>query len=325
MWFRKIHGGSFIKQKIVKMAHQLQTDEGTVNFVTLQQWLAQNSLLSVSDVLIQENVSLEKLFDLSDYPLKELKKYAKESLQLDLLQANRFAKAIKRLSPFRKNITNINIEQLKDENQDSRQQIDQLKTQLNEQSLLVNDLMRQICSECCDIQTAKNLENTENVETKSKDPCCAFSGVWSLRAWENLDEYLKSEGWGIFMRKATYHLMWEYHEIEHVNEKITIQIKQTKGTHKITAIMNGSETTYIDCDGREVLTRMIFKRNRPSIVETRTVKNKWGTRTYKITTYLENNEMKRKIENEAGKYCVRIYSKLKQKKIPSFLSVDGVM
>merc|ERR1712154_725235 len=97
---------------------------------------------------------------------------------------------------------------------------------------------------------------------------------------EKLDEYLKSEGWGLIMRKAAAAVS-AYQTIEQDDKSIKIFVKNKKGEYTYTATFDGAEVKYTDADKDE--------------------------KKYKTTRYMENGEMKLKVENPvSGKYCIRI-------------------
>eukprot|EP01084_Bolivina_argentea_P263955 446956_1 len=81
------------------MTQQLQTDEGVGEDNTLIEWLQTNKLTHVKDKLQQHAVSLDELGELGNFlSIDKLREYAENTLIVDVMYANRFAKAVKKLS-----------------------------------------------------------------------------------------------------------------------------------------------------------------------------------------------------------------------------------
>ena len=74
-----------------------------------------------------------------------------------------------------------------------------------------------------------------------------FTGSWTLRTSEKLDEYLKDEGWGLIMRKAAAAVS-AYQTIEQDDKTIKIHVKNKKGQYEYTASFDGTECKYVDND-----------------------------------------------------------------------------
>eukprot|EP01083_Nonionella_stella_P306890 1076576_1 len=68
----------------------------------MDQWLEQNRLLKVRGKFKQMQVIFEDLVDLSSSSIDDLKAYARDELGLNLMDANRFAKAVASLKPKKK-------------------------------------------------------------------------------------------------------------------------------------------------------------------------------------------------------------------------------
>mmetsp|Transcript_72466 Transcript_72466/g.65161 ORF Transcript_72466/g.65161 Transcript_72466/m.65161 type:complete len:146 (+) Transcript_72466:63-500(+) len=133
-----------------------------------------------------------------------------------------------------------------------------------------------------------------------------FTGSWTLRTSEKLDEYLKSEGWGLIMRKAAAAVS-AYQTIEQNDKEIKVKVKNKKGTYEYTAQLDGTECKYTDNDKDEVASSTTLSDDKKQIIE----KMNKGKDSKKYTTYryMDNGEMKLKIENDKGKYCIRIFKK----------------
>mmetsp|Transcript_72467 Transcript_72467/g.65163 ORF Transcript_72467/g.65163 Transcript_72467/m.65163 type:complete len:146 (+) Transcript_72467:44-481(+) len=133
-----------------------------------------------------------------------------------------------------------------------------------------------------------------------------FSGSWTLRTSEKLDEYLKDEGWGLIMRKAAAAVS-AYQTIEQDDKSIKVKVKNKKGEYTYTAQLDGTECKYKDNDKDDVVSIVTFSDDKKQIIEKMTK----GAKAKKYTTYryMDNGEMKLKIENDKGKYCIRIFKK----------------
>ena len=133
-----------------------------------------------------------------------------------------------------------------------------------------------------------------------------FSGKWTLRTSEKLDEYLKDEGWGIIMRKAAAAAR-STQTIKQDYKSITIKVRNTNKVFEYTAQFDGSQTKYIDNDKDVVVSRTMISDDRTQIIEK--MEKVWR-RQYTTYRYMDNGEMKLKIENWRGTYCIRIYKKV---------------
>lgn len=81
-----------------------------------------------------------------------------------------------------------------------------------------------------------------------EEKCVNFTGSWTLRTSEKLDEYLKDEGWGLIMRKAAAAVN-AYQTIQQTDDEIKIKVKNKKGTYEYTAKLDGkTEIEYQDMD-----------------------------------------------------------------------------
>merc|ERR1712087_830232 len=107
-----------------------------------------------------------------------------------------------------------------------------------------------------------------------------------LRTSENLDAFLKDEGWGYIMRKAAA-AVTSYQTIEQTESQMKITVKNKKGEYTYTAPLDGSKITYVDNDKDNVESE----------------KKKTLTRT------MVNGEMQLRIENANNVRCVRIFKK----------------
>merc|ERR1711997_1375781 len=126
------------------------------------------------------------------------------------------------------------------------------------------------------------------------------------RTSEKLDEYLKSEGWGLIMRKAAG-AVTAYQTIEQNDKGYTVTVKNKKGTYSYTATFDGKDFKYKDNDKDEVVQQAVISDDKKSIVET--MEKGKDKKKYITTRWMDNGEMKLKIANAAGKYCVRIFKK----------------
>eukprot|EP01084_Bolivina_argentea_P056420 103272_1 len=138
-----------------------------------------------------------------------------------------------------------------------------------------------------------------------------FTGSWTLRTSEKLDEYLKSEKWGFIMRKAAAAVS-AYQRIEQDGKKqIKVHVQNKKGTYEYTAVLDGSDTSYIDMDKDDVVSQSVISECGAMIVE-RMVKGK-EKKEYTTYRYMENGEMRLKIQNKEGKFCIRIFKRDEKK------------
>mmetsp|Transcript_44438 Transcript_44438/g.71175 ORF Transcript_44438/g.71175 Transcript_44438/m.71175 type:complete len:148 (-) Transcript_44438:163-606(-) len=133
-----------------------------------------------------------------------------------------------------------------------------------------------------------------------------FSGTWELRTSEKLDEYLKDEGWGFVMRKAAA-AVGATQIIVQDDKQIKITVKNKKGEYTYTAMLDGAECKYVDNDKDDVVSTTVLSDDKKSIVESMT-KGK-DAKKYKTYRYMEKGEMRLKIENASGKFCIRIFKK----------------
>ena len=118
---------------------------------------------------------------------------------------------------------------------------------------------------------------------------------------------MKDEGWGLIMRKAASAVTAKQ-TIKQDDKSITIKVTNTKGVYEYTALLDGSETKYIDNDKDDVVSRTVISDDRTQIVE----KMEKGLKKTQYTTYryMDKGEMKIKVENVRGKYCIRIFKKI---------------
>merc|ERR1711897_10683 len=128
-----------------------------------------------------------------------------------------------------------------------------------------------------------------------------MGGNWVLRTSEKLDEYLKSEGWGLIMRKAAAAVS-AYQNIEQDDKSIKINVKNKKGEYTYTATFDGAEVKYTDADKDEVKSKTAISDDKQSIIE-EMIKGK-DEKKYKTTRYMENGE-----NPVSGKYCIRIFKR----------------
>eukprot|EP01083_Nonionella_stella_P300591 1027065_1 len=81
---------------------QVETEEGAGEDRSdqeLKQWLADTKLLKIAPKLKEESVSLDELRELSQYlTMNQLREYGQNQLGVDVVYANRFANAVKKLS-----------------------------------------------------------------------------------------------------------------------------------------------------------------------------------------------------------------------------------
>ena len=141
-------------------------------------------------------------------------------------------------------------------------------------------------------------------EEKKESDVVNFSGSWTLRTSEKLDEFLKSEGWGYIMRKAAAAVS-AYQTIVQNEKSIKIKVKNKKGTYEYDAPLDGTQIEYKDMDGDDCTSKTTLSEDGQKQIEVLVKKGKTKT----CTRYMENGEMKLKIENEQGKYCIRIFKK----------------
>merc|ERR1712087_248378 len=125
-----------------------------------------------------------------------------------------------------------------------------------------------------------------------------FTGNWTLRTSENLDTFLKAEGWGYIMRKAAAAVR-AYQYIEQPETEIKIRLKNKKSDYTYTAKLDGSTVKYVDGDKDNVESQTVI--DGKTLVE---------TKKKKLVRYMEGGEMKLRIiqikENgEEGEYCIR--------------------
>ena len=79
------------------------------------------------------------------------------------------------------------------------------------------------------------------------DECPNFTGSWTLRTSEKLDEYLKDEGWGLIMRKAAAAVS-AYQTIVQDDKSIKVKVKNKKGEYEYIASLDGTQCKYTDND-----------------------------------------------------------------------------
>mmetsp|Transcript_1757 Transcript_1757/g.3452 ORF Transcript_1757/g.3452 Transcript_1757/m.3452 type:complete len:152 (+) Transcript_1757:58-513(+) len=149
-------------------------------------------------------------------------------------------------------------------------------------------------------------------EEKTNDQeCVNFTGKWELRTSEKLDEYLKEEGWGFIMRKAAAAVSATQIILQDGDKTLKVNVKNKKGIFEYTAPLDGSEIKYVDNDKDDVISKSVFSDDKQAIIES-VIKGK-ESKQYKTTRYMENGEMRLKIENAKGKYCIRIFKKISNK------------
>ena len=91
------------------------------------------------------------------------------------------------------------------------------------------------------------------------------------------------------------------------DKSIKVAIKNAKGNYNYEAPLDGSEYKYKDMDGDDVVSTMKLSDDKQSFIET-LIKGK-DKKEYTLTRYMENNEMRIKIANTKGKFCIRIFKK----------------
>ena len=149
-----------------------------------------------------------------------------------------------------------------------------------------------------------NSKKTSVFEQHTLPDVANFTGSWTLRTSEKLDEFLKSEGWGYIMRKAAAAVS-AYQTIVQNEKSIKIKVKNKKGTYEYDAPLDGTQIEYKDMDGDDCTSKTTLSEDGQKQIEVLVKKGKTKT----CTRYMENGEMKLKIENEQGKYCIRIFKK----------------
>merc|ERR1719410_741156 len=134
-----------------------------------------------------------------------------------------------------------------------------------------------------------------------------FSGSWTLRTSENLDAFLKAEGWGYIMRKAAA-AVGATQVIEQSDKSIKITVKNKKGEYTYEATFDGAEIEYTDNDKDVCKSKTVLSGDKKKIIET-IIKGK-DAKEMKTERYMENNEMRMKITNvKGGHYCIRIFKR----------------
>ena len=143
-----------------------------------------------------------------------------------------------------------------------------------------------------------------------------FTGSWTLRTSENLDAFLKDEGWGYIMRKAAAAVS-AYQTIVQTDSEIKIELKNKKGKYSYTAPLDGTEITYIDNDKDKVVSKTVKGADGKSLEET-IFKGK-NDETFDdvkkqkvMLRYMKGGEMCLKITNTNNVHTVRIFSKDKK-------------
>merc|ERR1719348_1680175 len=124
-------------------------------------------------------------------------------------------------------------------------------------------------------------------EEQKESAVVDFTGSWTLRTSENLEEFLTSEGWGYLMRKAAA-LTSAYQTIVQDDKSITVKIKNKKGEYKYTSPLDGAEIEYTDSDGDVCTSKTTVSDDGQKQIEVLVKKGKTKT----CTRYMEEGEMR---------------------------------
>ena len=143
-----------------------------------------------------------------------------------------------------------------------------------------------------------------------------FSGKWTLCRSENFENFLKSMGYNIVLRKLALAMKTTQKIKQHGAERMEICISNLQGTTEANILLNGTDNKYVHPDGSNVSEIATWDDNK-TVLTSKIVKiHPKKKTTFKMTVkrYMINNEMVNEMTDSKGITTKRIYSKDKNQK-----------
>lgn len=141
-----------------------------------------------------------------------------------------------------------------------------------------------------------------------------FTGIWTLSASDNLEQYLQSEGWPEVMRKAAASGTVTQQILQN-EDTMKIKVFSSNGSYSYVVVVGGEAVEFTDLNGDCCSTTAEWDEDRKCVVEhiAKTLKKTESVRNYVTRRSLDDLDAKQmtlEITNESQQKLTRIYTKI---------------